>query len=58
MRPAAFAAPGRWYRGNLHAHSDRSDGVAPPEEVIAAYWRLTVTAPDGTRAWTNPVWPD
>jgi hypothetical protein len=82
MRPPAFAAAGRWFRGNLHARSDRSDGVAPAEEVIAAYrdagydflvltdqfearwgwtvtdtWRLTVAAPDGTRAWTNPVWP-
>jgi hypothetical protein len=37
MRPAAFAAPGRWFRGNLHAHSDRSDGVAPPEQVTAEY---------------------
>jgi histidinol phosphatase-like PHP family hydrolase len=37
LRPPAFAVPGRWFRGNLHAHSDRSDGVAPPEEVVAAY---------------------
>jgi histidinol phosphatase-like PHP family hydrolase len=37
MRPPAFAAPGRWLRGNMHAHSDRSDGVAPPETVIAEY---------------------
>jgi hypothetical protein len=37
MRPPAFAAPGRWYRGNLHTHSDRSDGVAPPEQVIGEY---------------------
>ena len=37
MHPSAFAAPGRWFRGNLHTHSDRSDGVAPPEQVIAAY---------------------
>jgi hypothetical protein len=37
MRPPAFAAAGRWHRGNLHAHSDRSDGVAPPEEVARAY---------------------
>jgi predicted metal-dependent phosphoesterase TrpH len=35
--PPAFSAPGRWFRGNLHAHSDRSDGVAPPERVVAAY---------------------
>ena len=37
MHPSAFAAPGRWFRRNLHTHSDRSDGVAPPEQVIAAY---------------------
>jgi histidinol phosphatase-like PHP family hydrolase len=37
LRPPAFAAPGRWFRGNLHTHSDRSDGVAPPEQVIAEY---------------------
>jgi hypothetical protein len=37
MRPAAFASTGRWYRGNLHTHSDRSDGVASPAEVVAAY---------------------
>ena len=29
--------PGRWFRGNLHTHSDRSDGVAPPEQVVAEY---------------------
>jgi hypothetical protein len=37
VRPPAFAAAGRWFRGTLHAHSDRSDGVAPPDEVVAAY---------------------
>lgn len=37
MRPPAFASRGRWFRGNLHAHSDHSDGVAPAEQVIAAY---------------------
>ena len=37
MRPAAFASSGRWFRGNLHTHSDRSDGMAPAEQVIAAY---------------------
>jgi predicted metal-dependent phosphoesterase TrpH len=37
MRPPAFATPGRWFRGNLHTHSDRSDGVASPEDVLAAY---------------------
>jgi hypothetical protein len=25
-------------------------------KLDSPYWRLTVTAPDGTRAWTNPVW--
>jgi predicted metal-dependent phosphoesterase TrpH len=27
----------RRFRGNLHTHSDRSDGIAPPESVIDAY---------------------
>lgn len=37
MRPPAFATGGRWFRGNLHTHSDRSDGVAAPEQVLADY---------------------
>lgn len=32
-----FTAPGQFYRGNLHTHSDRSDGVLPPEEVCRRY---------------------
>jgi hypothetical protein len=28
---------GRFFRGNLHCHSDRSDGLLEPEEVVAAY---------------------
>src|ERR687889_161087 len=37
MRPRAFAGSGCWFRGNLHAHSDRSDGLAPAEQVMAEY---------------------
>ena len=37
MTTAFFTAPGRFYRGNLHAHSTRSDGVLPPEEVCRRY---------------------
>jgi histidinol phosphatase-like PHP family hydrolase len=37
MRPPAFESDGRWFRGNLHTHSDRSDGLAPPEQVLAEY---------------------
>ncbi|MFN4191304.1 MAG: CehA/McbA family metallohydrolase [Tabrizicola sp.] len=36
-RPTAFTAPGRFWRGNLHTHSTRSDGVLPPEEVCRRY---------------------
>jgi hypothetical protein len=25
-------------------------------KLRSPYWRVTVTAPDGRRAWTNPVW--
>jgi hypothetical protein len=34
-----FAAPGRFWRGNIHGHSTRSDGAWSPEEVCAAYAR-------------------
>ena len=53
-----FALPGRWYKGNLHAHTTNSDGSLPPEEAVARYhaagydflaltdhWRITETAP-------------
>ncbi|MFY8145818.1 MAG: PHP domain-containing protein, partial [Rhodobacter sp.] len=33
----AFTAPGRFWRGNLHTHSTRSDGVLDPEEVCRRY---------------------
>jgi hypothetical protein len=32
-----LSGPGRFYKGNLHTHSTRSDGKLPPEEVVAAY---------------------
>ncbi|MBN9887654.1 PHP domain-containing protein [Salipiger abyssi] len=37
MALSAFTAPGRFWRGNLHTHSDRSDGVLPPQEVCRRY---------------------
>lgn len=37
-RDPAFSAPGRFWRGNLHTHSTRSDGVLPPEEVCRRYF--------------------
>lgn len=32
-----FDKPGRFWRGNLHCHSTRSDGALPPEEVARRY---------------------
>jgi hypothetical protein len=32
-----YAAPGRWYKGNLHTHTTASDGQLPPAEVVARY---------------------
>ena len=32
-----FDRLGRFYRGNLHTHSTRSDGTLPPEAVVEAY---------------------
>jgi hypothetical protein len=34
---SAFAAAGRFYRGNLHTHSTLSDGILAPEEVCRRY---------------------
>jgi hypothetical protein len=34
---APFAAPGRFYKGNLHTHSTRSDAVREPADVCALY---------------------
>jgi hypothetical protein len=33
----AFAAPGRFYKGNTHMHSTRSDGARSPEDACGAY---------------------
>ncbi len=34
---APFSVPGRFWRGNLHTHSNLSDGALPAEGVISAY---------------------
>lgn len=34
---APFAAPGRFYKGNLHTHSTRSDAVRDPRDVCDLY---------------------
>lgn len=34
---SAFSAPGTFWRGNLHTHSDLSDGALPPAEVCRRY---------------------
>jgi len=32
-----FQAEGRWYRGNIHSHTTRSDGLLGEKELIDAY---------------------
>ena len=32
-----FSLPGRFWRGNIHTHSNQSDGVLPPQAVVQAY---------------------
>ena len=34
---APFSSPGRFWRGNLHTHSNLSDGVLEPKQVVNAY---------------------
>jgi hypothetical protein len=37
MRALPFDKPGRFWRGNLHTHSNRSDGLLAPEDVCRRY---------------------
>jgi predicted metal-dependent phosphoesterase TrpH len=37
MRLTVFETPGRFWRGNLHTHSNRSDGALDPAEVCRRY---------------------
>jgi hypothetical protein len=37
MGTPAFAAPGTFWRGNIHTHSNRSDGTQAPAEVCRRY---------------------
>ena len=37
MNQLPFRQPGRFFKGNLHTHSTRSDGALEPEAVVAAY---------------------
>jgi hypothetical protein len=37
MTDPAFRAPGRFWKGNIHTHSTRSDGARTPEAVCATY---------------------
>ena len=37
MQTNIFSLPGKFWRGNLHTHSTRSDGVLEPAEVCRRY---------------------
>ncbi len=37
MPTSFFTAPGKFFRGNLHTHSTRSDGALEPDEVCRRY---------------------
>jgi hypothetical protein len=32
-----FSLPGQWFKGNLHAHSTKSDGLLTPEQLVDWY---------------------
>jgi len=37
MKHLPFSQPGQFWRGNLHTHSNLSDGTLPPDQVCAKY---------------------
>jgi uncharacterized protein YbjT (DUF2867 family) len=59
--PAPQRATGRgkaWYRGDLHTHTDLTDGVAPLDEMVAAVAALrSVRLPAAPRSATGRSWP-
>lgn len=32
-----FSLPGRWFKGNLHTHTDQSDGLFTPQQALTWY---------------------
>lgn len=37
MEQSFFPEEGRWYRGNIHSHTTRTDGLCPPAQQIRDY---------------------
>lgn len=37
MHNLPWNQPGRFYKGNIHCHSNRSDGILPPAEALSVY---------------------
>ena len=37
MKPLAFSKSGKFWRGNLHTHSNRSDGLLSPDDLCQRY---------------------
>ena len=37
MEQSFFPEKGRWYRGNIHSHTTRTDGLCPPAQQIRDY---------------------
>ena len=37
MKPLAFSKSGKFWRGNLHTHSNRSDGLLSPDQLCQSY---------------------
>ena len=37
MKPLAFSKSGKFLRGNLHTHSNRSDGLLSPDDLCQQY---------------------
>lgn len=37
MKRSFFPTEGRWWKGNIHTHTTRTDGQCPPEQQITDY---------------------
>ena len=56
-RAVALTGVHGWRSDVAEGDPHLTEAVLDLAKLRSPYWRLTVTADDGTRAWTNPVWP-
>jgi len=56
VRAIALTGIRGWRSAVAEGHPTLTEATLDLAKLRSPCWRLTVTAEDGARAWTNPVW--